>query len=90
VQGSVGLRNFYFGVHTLIPITLGNYIGVKFVSPFYNYDKNTTFIVTMALIQALTYPFIFIQTKMMCEVTSVPAKRRYYGLNDICRRIPYT
>jgi len=46
VYGSVGLRNFYFGVHALAPISLGYYIGIKFVSPFFKYDPNATVIAT--------------------------------------------
>ncbi len=36
----------------------------------------------------LIYPFIMMQTKLMCEITPIPSKRRYLGLNDICLRLP--
>ena len=50
VPGSVGFRNFYFGVHALAPITLGFYLGLKCVQPFFRYDPNATIVATQAIV----------------------------------------
>ena len=63
----------YFGIHTLAPICLGHYIGMKFLSIVYQergivkqYKVQDTFATFLTLV--LIYPFTMMQMKMMCEI----------------------
>jgi hypothetical protein len=74
----------YFGIHTLIPICLGHYIGSKILSMKKIGDSKAPLYVSAFATPLLIYPFTMMQTKLMCEIAVKPSERRYFGFNDIC------
>jgi hypothetical protein len=71
----------------VLPIGLGAYAASKIVQAIPNeLGLNTTYAIA-TIAHCLVYPFVFIQTKLLCEVSNDPAKRRYFGLDDMCNRI---
>ena len=81
------IKGLYFGAYTCVPIGLGAYSAAKIVQAIPNELGLNTAYACATIAHGLVYPFVFIQTKLLCEIANDPAKRRYFGLNDMCNRL---